>query len=175
MPSVVMAGCLVLMFNPQLGIINYVLKSMGVQNPPNWSGSQTFVWVLVAVASVFTFQTGQQMLVFPQRSKMCRRNCMRQRLTAQAHGKPSSMSPSGHCSMMLFNVVSCTVNSFKRVLAAVPVDWRRSGNATKVIGLLIYDKAFKSFNMGQASALAVILFIIVGVISALQFKLMDRQ
>ncbi len=29
--------------------------------------------------------------------------------------------------------------------------------------------------MGQASALSVILFIIVGVISALQFKLMDRK
>ena len=50
MPSVVMAGCLVLMFNPQLGIINYVLKCIGVENPPNWGGSQTFVWVMVAVA-----------------------------------------------------------------------------------------------------------------------------
>lgn len=80
---------------PQLGIINYVLKSMGVQNPPNWSGSQTFVWVLVAVASVFTFQTGQQMLVFSAALKDVPQELYEpQRLTAQAHGSASSMSPS---------------------------------------------------------------------------------
>ena len=78
--------------------------------------------------------------------------------------------------MMLFNVVSCTVNSFNSAFSLLyPLTGGGPGNATKVIGLLIYDKAFKSFNMGQASALAMILFVIVGVISALQFKLMDRK
>lgn len=178
MPSVVMAGCLVLMFNPQLGIINYVLKSMGVQNPPNWSGSQTFVWVLVAVASVFTFQTGQQMLVFSAALKDVPQELYEAAALdgAGAWKRFVNVTIPGIAPMMLFNVVSCTVNSFNSAFSLLyPLTGGGPGNATKVIGLLIYDKAFKSFNMGQASALAVILFIIVGVISALQFKLMDRQ
>ena len=201
MPSVVMAGCLCdalnwdgglrvticvpegaalakKTFNPQLGIINYVLKSMGVQNPPNWSGSQTFVWVLVAVASVFTFQTGQQMLVFSAALKDVPQELYEAAALdgAGAWKRFVNVTIPGIAPMMLFNVVSCTVNSFNSAFSLLyPLTGGGPGNATKVIGLLIYDKAFKSFNMGQASALAVILFIIVGVISALQFKLMDRQ
>ena len=177
-PSVVMAGCLVLMFNPQLGIVNYVLKSMGVQNPPNWSGSQTFVWVLVAVASVFTFQTGQQMLVFSAALKDVPQELYEAAALdgAGAWKRFIHVTIPGIAPMMLFNVVSCTVNSFNSAFSLLyPLTGGGPGNATKVIGLLIYDKAFKSFNMGQASALSVILFIIVGVISALQFKLMDRK
>ena len=178
LPSVVMAGCLVLMFNPQLGIVNYVLKSMGVQNPPNWSGSQTFVWVLVAVASVFTFQTGQQMLVFSAALKDVPQELYEAAALdgAGAWKRFIHVTIPGIAPMMLFNVVSCTVNSFNSAFSLLyPLTGGGPGNATKVIGLLIYDKAFKSFNMGQASALSVILFIIVGVISALQFKLMDRK
>ena len=113
MPSVVMAGCLVLMFNPQLGIVNYVLKSMGVQNPPNWSGSQTFVWVLVAVASVFTFQTGQQMLVFSAALKDVPQELYEAAALdgAGAWKRFIHVTIPGIAPMMLFNVVSCTVNS----------------------------------------------------------------
>ena len=178
MPSVVMAGCLTLMFNPQLGIINYVLKSIGVSNPPNWSGSQTYVWVLVAVASVFTFQTGQQMLVFSAALKDVPQELYEAAALdgAGAWKRFIHVTVPGIAPMMLFNVVSCTVNSFNSAFSLLyPLTGGGPGNATKVIGLLIYDKAFKSFNMGQASALAVILFIIVGVVSALQFKLMDRK
>ena len=178
MPSVVMAGCLVLMFNPQLGVINYVLKSIGVSNPPNWTGSQTYVWILVAVASVFTFQTGQQMLVFSAALKDVPQELYEAAALdgAGAWKRFLNITLPGIAPMMLFNVVSCTVNSFNSAFSLLyPLTGGGPGNATKVIGLLIYDKAFKSFNMGQASALAMILFVIVGVISALQFKLMDRK
>jgi multiple sugar transport system permease protein len=178
MPSVVMAGCLVLMFNPQLGIINYLLKSVGVSNPPNWAGSQTLVWVMVAVASIFTFQTGQQMLVFSAALKDVSIELYEAASLdgANAMQRFWSVTIPGIAPMMLFNVVSCTVNSFNSAFSLLyPLTGGGPGNATKVIGLLIYDKAFKSFNMGQASALAMVLFVIVGVISALQFKMMDRH
>ena len=178
MPSVVMASSLVLMFNPQLGIINYVLQRLGVQNPPNWAGSNTFVWVLVVVASIFTFQTGQQMLVFSAALKDVPQELYEAAALdgAGAWKRFIHITIPGIAPMMLFNVVACTVGSFNGAFSLLyPLTGGGPGNATKVIGLLIYDKAFKSFNMGQASALAVILFVIVAAISALQFRLMDRK
>lgn len=178
MPSVVMAGCMTLMFNPQLGIVNYVLKLIGVTNPPNWTGSNTLVWVVVAYASVFTFATGQQMLVFSAALKDVPAELYEAASLDGANGwqKFCHVTIPGIAPMMLFNVVSCTVNSFNGAFTLLyPLTGGGPGDATKVLGLLIYDKAFKSFNMGQASALAVVLFIIVAIIGALQFKLMDRK
>ena len=178
MPSVVMAGCLVLMFNPQLGIVNYVLRSIGVSNPPNWTGDSTLVWLVVAYASIFTFQTGQQMLVFSAALKDVPLELYEAASLdgANAWRKFTNITIPGIAPMMLFNVVSCTVNSFNGAFTLLyPLTGGGPGNATKVLGLLIYDKAFKSFNMGQASALAMILFVIVAIIGALQFKLIDRK
>ena len=84
MPSVVMAGCLVLMFNPQLGIVNYVLKSMGVQNPPNSSPSPRYSHSRPASRCSSS----------PQHSRMCLRNCTKPRLSMEpARGSVSSTSP----------------------------------------------------------------------------------
>ena len=178
MPSVVMAGCMVLMFNSQLGIVNYVLRSIGVSNPPNWTGSSTLVWVVVAYASIFTFQTGQQMLVFSAALKDVPTELYEASSLdgANAWNKFVHITMPGIAPMMLFNLVSCTVNSFNGAFTLLyPLTGGGPGDATKVLGLLIYDKAFKSFSMGQASALAMVLFVIVALIGALQFKLMDRK
>lgn len=178
MPSVVMAGCMTLMFNPQLGVVNYVLKAIGVNNPPNWTGSTTLVWLVVAYASIFTFATGQQMLVFSAALKDVPAELYEAASLDGANGwqKFWHVTIPGIAPMMLFNVVSCTVNSFNGAFTLLyPLTGGGPGDATKVLGLLIYDKAFKSFNMGQASALAVVLFLIVAVIGAVQFKLMDRK
>lgn len=178
MPSVVMAGCLVLMFNPQLGIVNYVLKCIGVTNPPNWTGSNTLVWVVVAYASVFTFQTGQQMLVFSAALKDVPQELYEAASLdgANAWTRFWHVTMPGIAPMLLFNTVSCTVNSFNGAFTLLyPLTGGGPGDATKVLGLDIYNQAFKNFNMGQASTLAVVLFIIVAIIGALEFKLMDRK
>lgn len=178
MPSVVMAGCMVLMFNPQLGIVNYVLKCIGVDNPPNWTGSNTLVWVVVAYASIFTFQTGQQMLVFSAALKDVPQELYEAASLdgANAWIKFIHITLPGIAPMMLFNVVSCTVNSFNGAFTLLyPLTGGGPGDATKVLGLDIYNQAFKNFNMGRATTLAVVLFVIVAIIGAVQFKLMDRK
>jgi multiple sugar transport system permease protein len=178
MPSVVMTSCMILMFNSQLGIVNYVLKQLGLSNPPNWTGSNTFVWVVVGVASVFTFGTGQMMLVFSAALKEVPPELYEAAAldgantwTTFFHITLPAISP-----MLLFNTVVATVNSFNGAFSLLyPLTGGGPGDATKVISLLIYSKAFQSFNMGQASALAVILFAIVAVIAVAQFRLTDKS
>lgn len=178
MPSVVMTGCMILMFNPQLGIVNYVLDLMGVPNPPNWMGSPSLVWVVVGVASIFTFATGQMMLVFSAALKDVPQELYEAAALdgANAWNRFLRITLPAISPMLLFNTVVATVNSFNGSFALLyPLTGGGPGDATKVISLLIFEKAFKSFNMGQASALAVILFLIVSVIAVVQFRLTDKS
>lgn len=177
MPSVVMASCFILMFNNQLGIVNYFLTTIGI-NAPNWLGDANLVWVVVGIASIFTFSTGQMMLIFSSSLKEVPVELYEAAHLDGAnawhrfvHVTLPSISP-----ILLFNMVVATVNSFNGAFTLLyPLTGGGPGNATKVLSLLIYEKAFKQFDMGTASALAFIMFIIVAVISILQFKLSDDK
>lgn len=178
MPSVVMASCMILMFNQQLGVVDYVLRFLGVSNPPNWLGDQGLVWVVIGVASVFTFQTGQQMLVFSAALKDVPQDLHEAASIdgANAISRFWHITLPGIAPILLFNTISASVNSFNGAFTLLyPLTGGGPGDATKVMSLLIYDNAFTSFNMGYASALAVVLFIIVAVVGTLQFRLMDRN
>lgn len=177
MPSVVMASCFILMFNNELGIVNYVLSYIGIEGP-NWLGNTNLVWVVVGIMSIFTFSTGQMMLIFNSSLKEVPTELYE---AADLDGANAwqrfinvtlpSISP-----ILLFNTVVATVNSFNGAFTIIyPLTGGGPGDVTKVLSLEIYDKAFKQFDMGMASTLAFILFIIVGTISIFQFKIGDKK
>jgi multiple sugar transport system permease protein len=174
MPSVVMAFVFKLMFNKELGIVNYLLSFLGVTNAPNWLNDTFWIWPTLAFASIFTYSTGQMMLIFtsslkevpPELYEACDLDGANfiQRFI---HVTLPSISP-----IILFNVVVATVSSFNSSFTLIyPLTNGGPNNATDVLSLSIYKNAFKLFDMGYASALAVILFIIVAVVAAIQFRM----
>lgn len=176
-PSVVMASVFNLMFNKELGVINYLLSFLNIAGP-NWLNDSSWVWVTVAIASIFTYSTGQMMLVFSSSLKEVPTELYE---AADIDGATfwqkfmnvtlPSISP-----ILLFNTVVATVNSFNSSFNLIyPLTGGGPGNATKVLSLSIYENAFHFFDMGVASTLSVILFIIVAIITALQFKLSDEN
>lgn len=173
MPSVVMTSCFKLMFNKEMGIMNYVLSQFGISNT-NWMGSTDLIWVVVALASIFTFSTGQMMLVFSSSLKEVPQELYEAADLDQANAWQKflyvtlpAISP-----ILLFNIVVATVNSFNGAFTILyPLTGGGPGNATKVLSLSIYEKAFQQFDIGTASALAFVLFVIVALIAVAQFKL----
>ena len=177
MPSVVMTSSFILMFNGEIGIVNYWLSKIGIHGI-DWMSNPNLIWVVVGIASIFTFGTGQMMLIFSSSLKEVPKELYE---AADLDGANSwqrfvnvtlpSISP-----ILLFNVVVATVNSFNGAFTLLyPLTGGGPGDATKVLSLEIYDKAFKQFDMGMASALAVIMFLIVSCIAFLQFKLSDDK
>jgi multiple sugar transport system permease protein len=45
------------------------------------------------------------------------------------------------------------------------------GTSTYVISYLIFDEAFVKYNFGVASAMAIILFVIIGILTVIMFKI----
>lgn len=172
-PAVVMAGVFTLMFNKEMGVINYLLGLLGIQSV-NWLNSGNMVWIVLAIASIFTYSTGQMMLIFNSSLKEVPIELYE---ASEIDGASTwvkfknitlpSISP-----IILFNVVTATVNSFNTSFNLIyPLTGGGPGNATKVLSLAIYENAFHYFDMGIASTFAVILFIIVAFFGFLQFRL----
>jgi multiple sugar transport system permease protein len=69
-----------------------------------------------------------------------------------------------------FVVLMLTINSFKSFDLIFALTEGGPGTSTTLISNYIYNKAFISFNYGQTSAAAMILFVIVGIITFIQFR-----
>lgn len=71
--------------------------------------------------------------------------------------------------VMFFNLVLGIIGSFQMFTAASIITQGGPINSTYMYALFLYDKAFKHYQMGYASALAWILLVIVALITAINF------
>lgn len=75
----------------------------------------------------------------------------------------------------LFIVVTSLITYFQAYIQILIMTEGGPGTSTYVISYLIYDEAFVNYNFGSASAMAVILFVIIGLFTALMFKLSEER
>ncbi|GGJ03758.1 sugar ABC transporter permease [Alicyclobacillus cellulosilyticus] len=177
LPSVAMAFVFQLIFNQQIGVFNYILSWFGVKNGPNWLMDQSLVIPTIVFISIYTYTTGQMMLIFNASLKEVPKELYE---AAEIDGASAwqkfrhvtfpSISP-----VLLFNLVMATVGTLNGSFSLIyPLTGGGPGDATNVLSLAIFTSAFQNFQMGYASALSTILFILVALISYLQFALSKR-
>ena len=166
-----------LMFAPR-GPVNKLIDAAGFEGlSRNWLGTtETAFMVLIFI---FYWQTlGQGVLIFLwglagistdliEAARLDGANWW-QRLTQILI--PLLMPTIGF--FFIFNAVYCFVGLFGLVYT---VTNGGPGFSTTPIDLLIYRKAFESGALGYASALSVLLFVIVLTISAIQLRFFDRR
>ncbi|MFD1956784.1 carbohydrate ABC transporter permease [Paenibacillus thailandensis] len=75
----------------------------------------------------------------------------------------------------LFLLVTGVIGSFQVFQNAYLMTGGGPDNATTMVGLLIFNNAFKYFEFGEASAQALILTLIIAVISFFQFKFLGND
>ncbi len=71
----------------------------------------------------------------------------------------------------VFILITSVIGSFQVFQNAYLMTGGGPDNATTMVGLLIFNNAFKYFEYGQASAQALILTMIIGIFTFVQFKL----
>lgn len=75
----------------------------------------------------------------------------------------------------LFLLVTGVIGSFQVFMNAYMMTGGGPDNATTMVGLLIFNNAFKYSDYGLACAQALVLAVVIAVISLLQFKLMGED
>ena len=159
----------------EMGILNYLLKVSGFA-PVHWltegamaMGSLIFVtlWAgagFYMVMFIGGLQAIPQDLYEAAHIDGARKNQVFFRVTLPLL-KPT----------LLVAFVLATINSFKAFELIYVLTEGGPGSATKFLVQQVYQVAFQEDKMGYASAMSVVLLLIIGVLTLLQFKLTGKE
>jgi multiple sugar transport system permease protein len=163
------------MFNPDFGLINYVLTRVGLPSV-DWLGNPKTALAAIIAVTVWT-QVGYQMIVF----------------LAGLQGIPSSYLDAARVDgagawqrlrhvtlpmlrpVVLFVLVTGIIAGFQVFTLVYLMTEGGPLHATDVIVYRIYQTAWEFLRFGSASAMAVVLFALLLVATAIQFRLLGRR
>jgi multiple sugar transport system permease protein len=177
LPSVVSGVAVALLWiwvlQPQFGLLNYFLGLLGVPGP-QWLASPT--WALPGFIVMSLWSTGATMIIFLAGLQGIPLD-LYEAAAIDGAGRIRefvSITVPMITPVILFNLVIQIINSFQVFTQAFIMTNGGPVNATLFYVLLLYRVAFQYNQMGYASAMAWILFIIILVLTALVFRSSGR-
>lgn len=159
-----------MLFHPTMGPINQFLRVV-IENPPGWLSSSD--WALTAIIIVSVWRgMGYYMILYLAGLQ----GISKELYEAAAMDGANKWKQFIHITVLalrpttFFVTIMLVINCFKIFdLVQVMTDGG-PGRATNVLVYQVYSEAFVKFNFGYASAIAMVLFVIVLVITVIQFK-----
>ena len=159
-----------MLFHPTMGPINQFLRVV-IENPPGWLSSSD--WALTAIIIVSVWRgMGYYMILYLAGLQ----GISKELYEAAAMDGANKWKQFIHITVpalrptTFFVTIMLLINCFKIFdLVQVMTDGG-PGRATNVLVYQVYSEAFVKFNFGYASAIAMVLFVIVLVITVIQFK-----
>jgi len=164
-----------MIFHPAMGPVNQLLTTLGVEKPPRWSASVDWAMPTVIMASIWKGM-GYYMVIY----------------LAALQGIPSYLYEAAEIDganawqrflyvtlpmltpATFFVSIMLTIASFKVFDLIMVMTGGGPGRATNVLVVHTYNVAFKEFRFGYSSAIAMVLFVIVLVITIVQFRMEKR-
>jgi multiple sugar transport system permease protein len=164
-----------MLFHPAMGPVNQLLLALGVENPPRWSASVDWAMPTVIMASIWRGM-GYYMIIY----------------LAALQGIPSYLYEAAEIDganawqkfryvtlpmltpATFFVSIMLIIASFKVFDLILVMTNGGPGRATNVLVIHTYNMAFREFRFGYASAIAMVLFLIVLIITIVQFRMEKR-
>jgi ABC-type sugar transport system permease subunit len=161
-------------FNPS-GIINQFLAHFGVTGPA-WLSDQATAMPVIAFANIWQY-AGYNMLFFLAGLGAIPPS-LYEAAALDGAGKWDQfrrvtlplLRPT-----MLFVLVTGVIGSFQVFDTVYVMSNGGPGNATEVANLNIYNTAFAGFRIGEASAMSVVLFLVILAITVVQFRWFNKR
>ena len=150
------------------GVINNMLSVFGVQGP-SWLGNEQYALFIICLLRVWQF--GSAMVIFLAALKGVPVD-LYEAASIDGAGKVRqffSITVPMITPVIFYNLITQVCQAFQEFNGPYVITKGGPNGATTLISLLIYNQAFKKYNMGMASAQAWLLFIVVAVLSAIAF------
>ena len=162
-------------FDPTNGIVNQMLAHVGITGPA-WLSDSATAMPIVAFANIWQY-VGYNMLFFLAGLQAIPLS-LYEAASIDGAGKVAQfrrvtlplLRPA-----LLFVLVTGVIGSFQVFDTAYVLTAGGPGNATNVANLNIYNTAFQGFRIGEASAMSVILFLVILAVTVLQFTYFNRR
>jgi multiple sugar transport system permease protein len=165
--SIVMAY----MFHSQFGVINYYLGLVGVPRIPWLEQAQ---WALISVVLVYVWhRLGFTFIVFSGGLGNLPKEILEAADVDGATGWRRlwyivlpMLSPS-----ILFAAVTAIISGLQIFDEPFVMVKGGPGDATRTVVMLIYESAFKNIELGYAAAIAAMLFVVILLVTVIQFRI----
>lgn len=173
----VVAVCTVwmVMFQPYYGPINQFLMAIGIENPPKWLAD--FKWSLPTIMIIYIWQqVGYYTIVFMAGLK----NIPEDVYEAARVDGASAVRQFFSITIPLvkpttfFLTIMGIIGSFKVFDQISVLTQGGPGNSSSVMSFYVYRTAFEYFDMGYANTLAWALFLLIFLVTVVQWKLQDK-
>jgi ABC-type sugar transport system permease subunit len=162
------------MFSYRFGVLNHLLSLVGISGP-NWLGDAFWAMIVLIVVSVW-MAMGYNMVLF----------------LAGLQGIPHELYEAAEIDganpwqrlrditlplltpTIFFILIIGFINSFQAFALVWVMTGGGPGTATELYIFFLYEEAFRRYQWGLGSALAVVGFAIIGVVTLIQWRLQKR-
>jgi multiple sugar transport system permease protein len=165
------------MFNPDVGPINYFIRTaLNVENPPGWFRDPQWAMTGLIIMALWGAIGGNTMLIFLAGLQGVPQELYEAASIdgAAAWAKFRNVTIPLLTPTIFFNLVLGIIGALRVFTAAFVATGGGPAYSTWFYALHIYNKAFKYFEMGYASALAWIFFFVMFVFTFIQFRASRR-
>ena len=165
-----------MLFHPPSGPVTQFRQVVGVTDPPGWTSSTAWAMPAVIIASVWR-DMGYYMVLFLAGLQTIPTELYEAARVdgANAWQRFWNITLPGLRPTTFFVLIMCTVASFKVFDLIVVMTDGGPGRATKVLSQLIYEEGIKEGRFGFASAISLVLFVLVAGFTVVQFLLQRRR
>lgn len=164
-----------ILYYPNGGPINSILEAIGISNPPQWLVSTDTSLISVIIMSIW-HDVGYYMIIFLAAMQSLSHEVY-ESAAIDGAGKIKSffrITVPMLGTNIVFVSILATINSFKVFDQINILTQGGPGFSTNTLVYCIYYYAFRKQNVGYASAIALVLFLIIFIISMLQMKVRKK-
>lgn len=163
-------------FNPDMGLINNMLTAIGFINPPMWLNSPDSSKAALVIMRVWQM-SGYYMIMFLAGLQTIPESLYE---SAQVDGANKIQSFFKITLPMLSNttfvvIILLVIEAFNMFESILIMTNGGPLGSTSTIMYYIYEQGFKNYNMGYASAIAWIFFVIIMIITLIQYRFRNEQ
>ncbi|SCH52252.1 sn-glycerol-3-phosphate transport system permease protein ugpA [uncultured Ruminococcus sp.] len=161
------------MYSTDMGVINYFLRKIGIEIP--WLTSSVWSIAAIVIFSLWKFVGSSFLYLFVGLQGVP--ESLRE---AAAIDGANSRQTFFHIVLPLltptlfFVIITNVINSIQMFDEPYLITSGGPGDSSRTISLYIYERAFRAYEMGYASTLAISLFIILLVVTLLQFYISNK-
>ena len=157
------------------GIINTILTSFGVKDPPKWLQDPNLARISVSIVSIW-LKTGYYYIIFDAGLKNIPQDLYE---AADIDGcspirKLFKITIPMLSPVMFFICVMLFIDAFNMFNEVYIITGGGPDNATITLSMYIYFYAFEEFNFGKAAVASWVLFGLVAIVTAIQFGIKKK-
>ena len=163
------------LFNPEIGPINSILRTLGVENPPRWAASTT--WAMPTIIGLTVWKSmGYYMIVYLAALQAISKDLYEAAALDGANGWQQFLNVTwpGITPTTFYILMMLMVTTFKSYDIMYITTQGGPGESTKVLAYHIFNQAFVNSKFGYASAVSMVLLVIILCATFIQFRFENK-